>query len=345
MQHVKLILGAAIIVLTLAVVSCGGAPAPATGAQSASKDAAKPAAAKTLDFAYIPAPDSVSKALEWMSKEATQRSAGALQVNYYQGTLLTKEAEIVDAVKSGNIALGTPAAAAGSMFPEINVLMAPYLLRGYDHTYRVLNGEIGKQLAAEIESKYKVKVVFWYDFGFRHFFNTKRPITKPEDLKGLKMRTPQNKIFSDTVNAFGGSAVPMSWGEVIPAIQQGVLDGADQGIANIKNNKVYEIAKYVSLTYHASSPTFVIANPGIWNSLTPDQQKLLANTGMEAQKRLRDEAESVESIDGAKRTLEPLGMVANAPDLEPFRKIVQEKLWPDYKKQYGAQWDKIVAVQ
>jgi tripartite ATP-independent transporter DctP family solute receptor len=229
--------------------------------------------------------------------------------------------------------------------PESGVFNVPFLIRDYDHAYKLLNGDVGKQLSELILNKYKLQVIFYYDYGFRHFWNTKRPITKPEDLKGLKMRVMQSKIMTDTVNALGASAVPMAWGDVIPAVQQGVIDGADLPIVNIDSSKVYDVAKYTSMTFHNYGPTMVTMNPDVWKGLTPAQQKLITTVGMQAQKRVIDETASVDSAEGAKRLLESKGMAVNAPDLAAFRKIAEEKVWPQYKKEYADLWDKIVATK
>jgi tripartite ATP-independent transporter DctP family solute receptor len=266
-------------------------------------------------------------------------------MTYHGGTLLTKELEIMDAVKAGNLAMGTPAGAASSVFPEMGVFLSPYLVRDYEHAYKMFNGDIGKQLGKTFEDKYKFKLLFFYDFGFRHFWGTKRAINKPDDLKGLKMRVQQGKVFADTVNGLGASAVPMPWGEVIPGVQQGVIDGADLPIVNIDALKVYEVAKYTSLSYHNYGPTVVVMNLDVWNGLSADQQKLLETVGLEAQARIRKETESVDSLEGAKKLLEPKGMTVNAADVEAFRQKAREEIWPKLKDQYADIWDKIIETK
>jgi TRAP-type transport system periplasmic protein len=311
------------------------------GSASAQQPAAK-APTKILDLAYTNNTDSTHLAYEWMTKEINQRSKGTLQIRYHAATLMTKEAEAIDAVKSGNIAMSSPVGAASSLFPEIGVFTVPYLVRDYKHAYAMFNGEVGKELSALIEKKYKVRVLFYFDLGFRHFFNTKRPINTPADLKGMKMRVQQGKVFADTVNGLGASAVPMGWGEVIPAVQQGIVDGADLPVVNILNNKAYEVAKYVSLTYHNYGPSMTVINPDIWKALSPDNQKLLQEVAMQAQTRMREAVESVDSLAGAKKLLEPKGMVVNQADVAAFRKVAEQTVWPKYKKQYPEMWDKIV---
>jgi TRAP-type transport system periplasmic protein len=325
-------------ILVLAAVAMSGGPNPASGQ-------AKPGA-KKLDLAHVtPPPESSGVTFKWMCEELTKRSGGSLNAVFHGGTLLTKELEIMDAVKSGNIAMGSPAGAACTVFPEMCVFLTPFLVRDYQHAYSMFNGEIGKNLDETFQKKYKVKVLYFYDYGFRHFWNATRPINTPADLKGLKMRVQQGRVFADTVNGLGASAVPMAWGEVVSAAQQGVIDGADLPVYNIFALKIYEISKYVSLTYHNYGPTMAVMNLEVWKSLTPDQQKLFADVSREAQGKVRELTESVDNLAKAKEMLETKGMKVNAADVASFRKVAEEKLWPQYRQQYGETWERIVAAK
>src|SRR5437762_2398955 len=225
------------------------------------------------------------------------------------------------------------------------VFLTPYLVRDYHHAYTMFNGEIGKKLDETFQQKYKLKTVFFYDYGFRHFWNNKKPINTPADLKGLKLRVQQGRVFADTVNGLGASAVPMAWGEVIPAAQQGVIDGADLPIVNINALKIYEVSKYASLTFHNYGPTLVVMNLDAWRSLTPEQQRLLTEVALEAQKRIREATESVDNLQKAKEILEAKGMKVNAADVPAFRKIAEERVWPQYQKQYTNLWERIVGTK
>jgi TRAP-type transport system periplasmic protein len=324
---------ASVAVALALVMLAAGPPAPAQP---------KPGARK-LDLAHIIAPpESGAIAFKYLADEVTKRSNGTLNVVFHGGTLLGKELEIMDAVKSGNVALGAPAGAACTVFPEMCIFLTPYLVRDYDHAYAMFNGEIGRKLDETFQQKYKVKVIYFYDYGFRHFWNNRRPINTPADLKGLKMRVQQGRVFADTVNGLGASAVPMPWGEVIPAAQQGVIDGADLSVVNINALKAYEVAKYASMTYHNYGPTVLVMNLDLFRSLTPEQQKLVLDVGREAQTKVRELTESVDNFQKAKEILEPKGMKVNQADVASFRKVAEEKIWPQYRQQYADMWDKIV---
>jgi TRAP-type C4-dicarboxylate transport system substrate-binding protein len=137
----------------------------------------------------------------------------------------------------------------------------------------------------------------------------------------------------------------MPWGEVIAAAQQGVIDGADLPIYNINALKVYEVSKFVSMTFHNYGPTLLVMNLNVWNSLSPEQQKLFMEVGREAQKKVREVTESVDNLAKAKELLEARGMKVNAADVASFRKVAEEKIWPPYKQQYGELWDRVVSTK
>src|SRR5260370_33714337 len=142
-----------------------------------------------------------------MAKEITGRSKGELAMEFHGGTLLTKELEIINAVKAGNIAMGDPGGCAATVFPEMSVFLVPYLAASYAQAYRMFNGAIGARLDKNIQEKFKLKVLFFYDYGFRHFWNSKRPIAEPKDLRGLKMRVQPAKGVADTINGRGCVAI------------------------------------------------------------------------------------------------------------------------------------------
>jgi tripartite ATP-independent transporter DctP family solute receptor len=303
-------------------------------------------APKKLVMAHnVAPPESSAIAFAELAEAINKNTASGIEIEFHGGTLLTKELEIINAVKSGNVAIGDPGGAAATVFPEMGVFLVPYLVKSYDQAYKMFNGSIGDRLDRQIQDKYRLKVLCFYDYGFRHFWNNRRPIAAPKDLRGLKLRVQPAKVFADTINGFGGVAVPMAWAEVIPAAQQGVIDGADLPIVNILALKTYEVSKYCSMTYHNYGPTALVMNLEMWNGLTSAQQKLMLEVSRMAQERIRSQTESVDTVEKAKELLEPKGMTVNTADVDAFRKIAQDKVWPQYQKEYTDLWDEIVATK
>ncbi len=327
---------------TLVKTAAGLAGALATGKAPAF---AQTQPKKMVIAHIVPPPESGAVALEWFAREMTARSKGEVVVEFHGGTLMTKEIDILNAVKAGNVSMGTPSGAAATIFPEMGVFLVPYLINSYQQAYKLLNGAVGDQLDKTFQQKYGVKVVYFFDYGFRHVWNNKRPINEPRDLRGMKIRTQPSKVFTDTVNGLGAVAVPMGWAEVITAAQQGVIDGADLPVVNMVPLKAYEVSKYYSLTGHNYGSTLVALNLAQWNGLTPALQKMLLDVGREAQDKVRGITESIDSEKSAKEQLEPRGMTVNVPNREPFLKLAKDKVWPVYQKNYPELWDQIVAAQ
>jgi TRAP-type transport system periplasmic protein len=297
---------------------------------------------KKLIWAHIvPPPESGAVAFDWMAKEFNARANGALTMEFHGGTLIPKELEIMNAVKAGSVAIGGPAGAAATVFPEMGVFLVPYLVKDYNSAYAMFNGKIGDRLDKEFQEKYKLKVLFFYDYGYRHFWTNKSPIVEPKDLRGRKIRVQLAKVFSDTITGLGGNAVPMAWGEVVSAAKQGVIDGGDLPIVNIDALRIYEVSKFCSMTFHNYGPTVITMNLEMFNGLSVEHKKLVLDIGREAQNRVRQATESVDNFESAKKLLEPKGMTVVEAKVDQFRKIAQEKIWPAYKNQFGALWDEI----
>jgi tripartite ATP-independent transporter DctP family solute receptor len=300
------------------------------------------AQAKKLVFAHINAvPESAAIAFDWMAGEVKKQSNGELDMEFFGSTLMSKELDIMNAVKSGNIAMGSPAGAAATIFPEMGVFLVPYLVKSYDQAYKMFNGPVGDKLDKDFQTKYGVKTLCFFDYGFRHFWTSKKAIQEPKDLRGAKIRVQQAKVFGDTINGLGGNAVPMAWGEVISAAKSGVIDGGDLPVVNMLALKIYEVSKYASMTFHNYGPTNAVMNLAVWNGLTPAQQKLMLDLSRQAQVKIRELTESVDNFAKAKELLEPKGMTVVQADVEAFRKIAEAKIWPAYKTQFSGLWDEI----
>ncbi len=299
---------------------------------------------KKMILAHTAAPpENAANAFEWFCKELTARSNGAWQVEFAGNTIMSKEIEIVNAVKTGNIAMGTPVGAAATIFPEMGVFLVPYLVSSYDQSYKAFNGDVGDQLDKLFQEKYGVKIVYFYDQGFRHFYNKTRPINTPRDLRGLKMRVQPSKIFADTINGLGGVAVPIPGAEIYTASQQGVVDGGDLPVANMVPLKLFEVSKFFSLTNHNYGATLLAINLPLWKTMTSDEQKLMLSVGKEAQAKHRQGMEGVDNLAGAKGLLEPRGMTVNAADIGAFKEVAKEKIWPQYQPQYKEIWQKLAS--
>jgi tripartite ATP-independent transporter DctP family solute receptor len=285
-----------------------------------------------LDFVYIPLPPESPTVVywSWFCKEVEKRTHGNILITFHPGTLTTNENQIWQMVVTGVAGLGCPSAVATTVYQRFELAVLPFIFRDYDHAYKVLDGEIGAEFAREIESQHPVKVLTFYDYGFRHFWG-KRPISKLEDFKRMKLRVP-SRALGDFVAAAGGSPIFMSFGEVIPAVQQGALDGAELPMANIIAMKAYDVSKYCSLTRHSFGAGFFVMNRDVWNGLTPDEQKVVLQVAKEARNNQIKMYLEVEKK--GREVLESKGMKVNEVDTKPFVELAVRAVYPKYEK-YG----------
>jgi len=219
----------------------------------------------------------------------------------------------------------------GSYEPILNVIESGYLFRDSQHSYKVFDGPMGNEVRALVE-KHGVKLLGFYEAGMRHITNNVRPIKTPEDLKGLKIRTPQAKYHLNTLKYMGANPVAMSFGELYTAMQQKVVDGQENPFSNIYNAKFYEVNKYISLTGHLHLTHMVMYSAKLWDRLPADLQQIVRESVIESQ-----EAQRKAVRDDDVRLLKEItakGMLANDADREAFKKTVMP-LREEAVKEFG----------
>jgi tripartite ATP-independent transporter DctP family solute receptor len=202
------------------------------------------------------------------SDEIEKRTNGRYKVQHFPMGALGGEREMLEAVQLGTQDLViTSTGPTGNFVPETRIVDIPYLFRDYDHARKVLDGPIGQDILTKFPSKGLVAIT-WMENGFRHITNSKRSIKGPEDLKGLKIRTMENKVHMDAFKALGALPTPMNMNEVFTALQTGTVDGQENPIPVILSNKLYTVQKYLTLDAHVYSPALLIINKGLWDGLS-----------------------------------------------------------------------------
>lgn len=221
---------------------------------------------------------------EYFKKLVEERSNGEIKVNIFpQGQLGGSERELLEGVRMGTIEIVSIAAggALPSFVPEFQVLGIPYLFQSREQVYAVLDGEVGDELGALMLGKGFQNLAFW-EVGFRNFTNNIRPIEKPEDIKGLKIRVQESKSWMEFIKMLGGIPTPISFGELYSALQQKVVDGQENPIATIYSMKYYEVQKYLTLDGHTYEAAAIIANPKWFSSLSEEHQKIIKDAARDA---------------------------------------------------------------
>ncbi len=215
-----------------------------------------------------------------------ERTKGRIDIKVYPAGQLGKgEREITEAIQQGAVELLiTSTGPMGGFSPSINILDFPFLFRDFNHVDSVMDGTIGRKLLNDFE-KANIKALAFWENGFRHLTNNKRPIKKVEDGKGLKIRTMENKVHLAAWKAAGYNPTPMAWGEVFTALQQGVIDGQENPIAIIASNKLWDAGqKYFSFTAHVYSPSPLLMGKKKFDGMPKEDQELFVKTALEVAK-------------------------------------------------------------
>jgi tripartite ATP-independent transporter DctP family solute receptor len=270
----------------------------------------------------------VHKGMVVMAQILAEKSQGKMRIDIYPSGQLGNERELIEMLQIGSLAMTKVSTAPLESFvPEMKVFGVPYLFRDEAHRWKVLNGEIGKRLLLAGEH-YLIRGLCYYDAGSRSFYTKSKPIMRPGDLSGLKIRVMKSITSMEMVRSLGGSATPIPWGELYTALQQGVVDGAENNPPSFHLSRHYEVCKFYSLDEHTSVPDILLMSTKVWNRLTPQEQTWLqeaADESVTAQRKFWKEA-----VDEALRVVQAAGVEVLKPDKTPFREKVKP-MYDEYK--------------
>ena len=256
------------------------------------------------------------EAVKYFGELLKERTGGRYGVEVYHSSQLGEEKDTIEQVRSGVIDLNRVSMAPfNGIIPESNIPSLPYLFRSEDHMHKVMDGEIGAQIAAAFEPAGLVLLAF-YDSGARSFYNSKKPINSKEDMTGLKFRVIQSDIFVDMVRALGADATPMPYGEVYSSIETGVIDGAENNFPSYDTAKHSEVAKYYTLDEHMMVPEAFVMAKSSWDKLTPEDQEIFKQAAKDSVAKQRElwAAKAAES----RAKVEAAGSQITTPDKQPF---------------------------
>lgn len=254
------------------------------------------------------------------AKRVSERTKGGLEIQVFHSSQLGVEEDIIEQLKQGApVGQNTDSARLGMYVPEIAVMNAPYFVDTIEEVDKLKNLATVKKWLKTLEDKHGIKVVsFNWVQGMRHMV-TNKPIRKPEDLKGLRIRTPGVPIWQESIRSLGAAPVALGFGEFYTAMQQKAIDGADLVYRNVTGAKLYEIAKYISETRHILLINFEVVGKKFFNSLPADYQKIMIEecdrAGLETSRIMENE------IPELRKLVTEKGMtVVTDVDIEAFRK-------------------------
>lgn len=263
----------------------------------------------------------VHQGMAYLSEQVDSLSAGRLQIDIYPGGQLGSEREYVESLQIGSLDMTKVNSAVLENFvPEFAVFSLPYLFRDEDHRWQVLKGAIGKRLLLAGQEVW-LRGLCFYETGSRSFYLRDTAVRHPDDLKGLKIRVMRSYWSIQTINALGASATPIAFGELYTALQQGVVDGAENNVPTFYQSRHYEACTYYCLDQHSSPSDILLISTHSWNRLTDNQKAWLqqaVDASVSFQRGLWARA-----VKEALADMQQQGLQVIHPEKEPFRQKVQ----------------------
>lgn len=294
------------------------------------------AAPKEVKLGYALAVNSHYGAAAKAWADSVEKSTnGAFAIKHFPSSALGGERELIEGLQLGTVEAAIVSTGALSNFvSDVGIVDIPFLFRDTQHARAVLDGKFGQDLLAKFQQRGLVALA-WGEQGFRHLTNNKVSVQNVADLKGLKIRVTENPVHITAFRTLGAAPTPMSWPEVISALQQGTIDGQENPISVLTSSKLWEVQKHLTLTSHVYAPVVLVLSPSFWGSLTDAQKAAFtegAKAGAQASRAFVDDVEA-KGVEMAKSN----GMqVVENVDAAAFRAAL-EPAYKQYAKKFGQQ--------
>jgi tripartite ATP-independent transporter DctP family solute receptor len=220
------------------------------------------------------------RAVKYFAEELSKRSGGKFKMKGFGDASLGSDIQMQNALIGGaqEMMVGSTATLVG-IVKDFGVYDLPFLFNNEKEADAVLDGPFGEKLLKSLNDKGLVGLVYWEN-GFRNLTNSKRPITKVEDMGGIKLRVMQNPVYIDMFNRFGANAVPLAFSELFTAMETGTVDGQENPVTTIQSSKFYEVQKYLTISRHVYSPWIVLASKRWYDGLSADEKKILSEAAV-----------------------------------------------------------------
>jgi C4-dicarboxylate-binding protein DctP len=310
----KMPLRAHALAATMMLMACGGA-----FAQPVSQPAI------VIKFSHVVAPDTPKgKAAERFKELAEKSTRGKVRVDVYANSTLYKDKEELEALQLGAVQMLAPSLAKFGPLgvKEFEVFDVPYIFRGKDVLYRVTEGPIGKSLLRKLEVKGITGLAYW-DNGFK-VMSANKPLRKPEDFKGLRMRIQASRVLDFQMRQLGAYPQVMAFSEVRQALQSGVVDGTENPPSNLYTQRMHEVQKHVTVSNHGYLGYAVIVNKKFWDGLPSDIRSALENAMKEATRygNAIAQQENEQALDAVRKSGKSVVYVLNERELDEWRQAL-----------------------
>lgn len=283
---------------------------------------------------HVSAESPLAKQAEMFAERIEEKLPGEFKFQLYPNGQIGKESALIDNLQLGTIEMVNVASGVLKVDDKLGLFDLPWLFEGRDHVRRAMDAGLEDAITTDIEDNMDAHVVGIYENGFRHIINSRHPITTPEDLEGMKIRISGGGFRQQIFASLGAIPAKVAWGETFTAMQTGVVDGAEAAAYGFYGQKMYEVQDYLSLTKHVYTPSFMLASPSFWSSLTDEQRRVFDEVGVSMRDDAYAQAGEIEAsnLDAMGDSLE-----INEVDIEPFRERVQS-VYDDYAKEFGSDW-------
>ena len=268
-----------------------------------------------------------------LAADLERRTHGRYKVQIFPAGALGGERELIASAQNGSLDLVlTSTGPVGLFVPDTLLTDIPFLFRDYEHARKVLDGPIGQDILARFQSKGLIGLA-WGENGFRHLTNSKRPVSKPEDLRGLKIRTMENPVHITAFKVLGAQAAPMSFTDLYTALKVGTIDGQENPLPTILASGFGPLQKYLSLTGHVYAPAVIMVSPMVYEGLSAADKKAFKEAGIQAAQAMRSFVDNVEKNGVEQLKSEGMEVVTNV-DRKSFEEAVAP-VYPEYAKKFG----------
>ena len=276
------------------------------------------------------------------AKYVEEQSQGMVKIELFPSDMLGTDAEMVEMASMGSLDMTINAVGIIAKYePKIAVFELPFLFSSYEKVDAVLDGEIGMGLLYSLP-KQGIRGLAYWEKGLRQITNSVRPIERPADLQGIKLRTPENAMTLSIFRALGAKPAPLAFSELYLALSQGAFDGQENPIANIYASKFNEVQKYLSLTGHKYEALVFVVSEQVWSKMSSENQRLISEAAKKFGQVHREMVRSAEDTMIAE--LESKGMMVSRPDTKPFVEATAS-VYEEYAAKFGKDLiDKVVAA-
>jgi tripartite ATP-independent transporter DctP family solute receptor len=266
-----------------------------------------------------------------------ERSQGRIIIEVYAGGRLGDEISVTEQIQFGAIDFARLSISSLTEIEKsMGALMLPYLYRDKDHMFQILEGPIGEKILGNLEKSSGIVGLAWLDAGTRNFYNTKKEIISPEDMKGLKIRSQGTALMMDLVAAVGATPMAMAYGDVYSALQTGVVDGAENNWPSFESSKHYEVAKFFTIDEHTRVPELISISKKVMDKFSPEDRKIVKEAAQEAA--IFERAEWLKREEFSRKKVESSGVIITTLQTNA---AFQEKVKGLYDK-YGADYKDII---